>query len=720
LVNTVAQGTVNITGTSSFKVGGYSSNFGLASGSRMDEFRLYNRALSAAEVETLVGNVCSCYVDADGDGFGDAEDPGIEIEEAECPMGLVDNNSDCNDSNNAINPEAAEICDNFDNDCSGVADDGDDMDGDGYTIAQGDCDDCNDAVNPGEAELCGNDIDDNCDNIVDAGVTSPGGVIFSEDFDNISGPTAGGSGTYTFPAGWLLANVDNRVSAVSVAYVNQAWERREDFIFNVADSCAFSTSWTVPAGVADDWMWTPVIGPITPGSLLKWKAVAPDAEFPDGYEVRVMPVSNGPPNGSDGNIGNMVSNSTIVFSVAAENSSWTDREVDLSGYAGQSIYIAFRNNSNDQFLLLIDDIEVSGNGITVEPDPVTFYADTDGDGYGNPNAPQESCIRPQGYVLNNTDCNDSNSSIYPGAEELCDGVDNNCNGMVDDGVTSGGTWSAANVGAANGTASYDLCADGPADVFSISANGFSTSSSDVLHAVYKQLCGNGEIIARVASVTNGGWGGIMLRETLMQGSKKVSLKTQANGNIRREIRSVTNGPASNLNYSRPGHNWLRLVRSGSTFTGYTSTNGTTWTFAFTATVSMSGCIYAGLFSESINANVTTTAVFDNVFVTNPVIPLTAPGNSLAETAAPDLEVYPNPTTGEVTVNFSAYQDRIVRLTVYDAQGKAQKTQELNPAEMATFRLDLSEYPNGIYLIRATSEGLPDVAKRVVLSGAKRP
>ncbi len=720
LVNTVAQGDVNITGTAPFKVGGYSSNSGLAPNSRMDEFRLYNRALSAAEVEALVGNICACYVDADGDGYGDAEDPGIEIEEAECPMGLVDNNSDCNDSNDAINPEATEICDNVDNDCSGVADDGDDLDGDGYSIAQGDCDDCNDAVNPGAAELCGNDIDDNCDNIVDAGFTSPGGVIFSEDFDNISGPTAGGPGTYTFPAGWLLANVDNRTPAGSVAYVNQAWERREDFIFNVADSCAFSTSWTSPAGIADDWMWTPLIGQITPGSVLKWKAVAPDAEFPDGYEVRVMPVSNGPPNGSDGNIGNMVSNSTIVFSIAAENSSWTDREVDLSGYAGQSVYIAFRNTSNDQFLLLIDDIEVTGNGITVEPEPVTFYADGDGDGYGNPNAPQESCIRPQGYVLNNTDCNDNNDSIYPGSDELCDGVDNDCNGQIDDSPVGGLVWSNSNVGNANGSATFPICEEEPEDVFTVGATGFSTSSSDVLHLVHQQLCGNGEIIAHVSSVNGGGWAGVTLRETLSPGSKNVGLKTQLTNNIRRMIRMVTNGAANNLNLFRPQHTWFRLVRNGSNFTGYTSVNGTTWAFAFSTTISMTGCIYAGVFSESVNGNVTTTAVFDNVSVTNPVIPLATPAATLAETAAPDLEVYPNPTTGEITVNLNAYGDRIVRIEIYDAQGKAQKVQELNPAETSSLRLDLSEYPNGIYLIRASSEGIPNVAKRVVLNGIERP
>lgn len=183
-------------------------------------------------------------------------------------------------------------------------------------------------------------------------------ILFSEDFDGIDGPTAGGAGTYAFPAGWFLRNVDNRTPDAQVAYVNQAWERREDFNFNVTDSCAFSTSYYSPVGPADDWMWTPLINlaGFSNGLRLRWNAVTYDGSFRDGYEVRIM--VGGPPTGGTGTIGNQVSNSTVVFSTAAENTTWTARQVDLSAYAGQAIYIGFRNNSNDKFLLLIDDIVV--------------------------------------------------------------------------------------------------------------------------------------------------------------------------------------------------------------------------------------------------------------------------------------------------------------------------------------------------------------------------
>lgn len=191
-----------------------------------------------------------------------------------------------------------------------------------------------------------------------ASLSLKGQVLYSEDFDGISGPTAGGAGTYSFAPGMLKRNVDNRTPNAAVSYVNEAWERREDFSFNVADSCAFSTSWYTPVGAADDWMWTPLVGPVTANTVLNWNAVTYDAAYPDGYEVRIMTSSAGPPTGGTGVLGNQVSSSTVVASVAAENTTWTARSVSLAAYAGQSIYVGFRNTSNDKFILLIDDIVV--------------------------------------------------------------------------------------------------------------------------------------------------------------------------------------------------------------------------------------------------------------------------------------------------------------------------------------------------------------------------
>ena len=64
---------------------------------------------------------------------------------------------------------------------------------------------------------------------------------------------------------------------------------------------------------------------------------------------------------------------------------------------------------------------------------VTYYADADHDGYGNPAITQVSCLGvPFGYAANNTDCDDTRANTHPGAIDICgDGIDNDCNGTID-------------------------------------------------------------------------------------------------------------------------------------------------------------------------------------------------------------------------------------------------------------------------------------------------
>lgn len=64
----------------------------------------------------------------------------------------------------------------------------------------------------------------------------------------------------------------------------------------------------------------------------------------------------------------------------------------------------------------------------------TYYADADSDGFGNPSVSTSATSPPSGYVQNNTDCDDANASVYPGATEVLDGVDNDCDGVIDDGA----------------------------------------------------------------------------------------------------------------------------------------------------------------------------------------------------------------------------------------------------------------------------------------------
>jgi hypothetical protein len=65
-----------------------------------------------------------------------------------------------------------------------------------------------------------------------------------------------------------------------------------------------------------------------------------------------------------------------------------------------------------------------------------WYADVDGDGFGNPNNRQQACTAPDGWVDNGDDCQDGNPDVHPDVVEVCDGVDNNCDDQVDEGVAT--------------------------------------------------------------------------------------------------------------------------------------------------------------------------------------------------------------------------------------------------------------------------------------------
>ncbi len=72
----------------------------------------------------------------------------------------------------------------------------------------------------------------------------------------------------------------------------------------------------------------------------------------------------------------------------------------------------------------------------------TFYGDTDGDGFGSVSDWVRACSAPTGYVSAATDCDDSDAAISPDADELCNGIDDNCDDGVDNDAVDADTWYA--------------------------------------------------------------------------------------------------------------------------------------------------------------------------------------------------------------------------------------------------------------------------------------
>ncbi|MFI5172366.1 MAG: MopE-related protein [Chitinophagales bacterium] len=111
---------------------------------------------------------------------------------------------------------------------------------------------------------------------------------------------------------------------------------------------------------------------------------------------------------------------------------------DLTGYVIDNTDCDDLNTEiNPAAIEICNDIDDNCNfdideGLTI----TTFYIDADGDAFGNADIFINSCLEIiAGYVLDSTDCNDANNLIYPGAIEICDYLDNDCDGIVDDNLT---------------------------------------------------------------------------------------------------------------------------------------------------------------------------------------------------------------------------------------------------------------------------------------------
>jgi hypothetical protein len=97
----------------------------------------------------------------------------------------------------------------------------------------------------------------------------------------------------------------------------------------------------------------------------------------------------------------------------------------------------------------------------------TWYDDGDGDGYGDASVPVQACVQPSGTVTDDTDCDDLAASINPGATEVCNSLDDDCDGLTDDDdgsldTTTATTWYADSDGDGYGDASATtLTCDAP-------------------------------------------------------------------------------------------------------------------------------------------------------------------------------------------------------------------------------------------------------------------
>lgn len=146
-----------------------------------------------------------------------------------------------------------------------------------------------------------------------------------------------------------------------------------------------------------------------------------------------------------------------------------------------------------------------------------------------------------------------------------------------------------------------------------------TSTADGFQYAYQTLNGDGTIIARVANVDNTSTNavtGVTIRETTASNAKQVSVAKTYGAGPKLFSRSAVGGGTSTTTGSVSSHSWLKLVRAGNVFTGFTSADGNTWTQLGSATtVSMTSSVTVGLLTASANNHALNVGQLDNVSVT---------------------------------------------------------------------------------------------------------
>lgn len=259
-------------------------------------------------------------------------------------------------------------------------------------------------------------------------------------------------------------------------------------------------------------------------------------------------------------------------------------------------------------------------------------------------------------------------------------------------------WANSDIGAV--AAEGDTCYDN--GQFEVSASGADIwSSADEFHYVYQTLAGDGEIIAQVLSLdpTNV-WAkaGVMMRNDLDANSALAMMIIAPNPQSLGEPghsfqhRPTKGAAMGNSNFTTPAlvpggyPHYVRMVRSGNTFTGYISETNGNWTQIGSANIPMSESIFVGLATTSHSDGTLTNAVYENVSVIE----------NVTQNEAPTASISADPLNGiaPLVVNFDSSgsdDDKAIVSWLWDFKDGTTATEE-NPQHtfaQGTYEVSLS-------------------------------
>jgi hypothetical protein len=355
----------------------------------------------------LVGGIL-LHEDADGDGFGRANaGPGTVL----CvqTVGWVQGSDDCDDFAPDVNIGAVEICDGIDNDCDGLVDGVDpsvigqqtwyaDGDGDGYgdegdlgsfgcnlggsaVADNSDCDDGNPAVNPGAVEVCDFGTDNDCDDLI--GVLDPSVSDATLWYDDGDQDGYGDAQDVQLSCLQPIGTVANDLDCFDGS--SAARPGGLEICDGLDNDCDGLTDDADPDVDGQSTFYLDLDGDLS-GNPLVWQQACFQ---PPGH---------------------------VLFASDCD-------DTDATVYLGAVEVCDGEDNDCDGHT---DDADLD---VVAQP---TWYADIDMDGWGDPDNFTALCKAPEGWIAASGDCDDDDGASYPGAPEVCDDVDNDCDFLLDD------------------------------------------------------------------------------------------------------------------------------------------------------------------------------------------------------------------------------------------------------------------------------------------------
>jgi hypothetical protein len=299
-----------------------------------------------------------------------------------------------------------------------------DFDGDGFA-ADVDCNDNDAAVHPEASETC-DGIDNNCDNSID-GADAAGASTFYADLDTDGyGGSAITATQCDMPSGYVDNSDDCDDNSADInpdaAEICDGWDNDCDGLVDDEDDSVDTAGYSTYYGDADG------------DGYGDAETMADACDAPSGYTD----------NADDCDDMNATVNPESIWYADADSDGYGDANGTTQSCDEPAGFTGNPDDCDDGDALVNPDaMEICDGNVDNDCDGAaddadesvdastysTFYADADGDTYGDDAMPVSQCDLPSGYTVDNTDCDDTEILVNPSEVEVCDdGLDNDCSG----------------------------------------------------------------------------------------------------------------------------------------------------------------------------------------------------------------------------------------------------------------------------------------------------